>query len=1206
TISAKGASDYVVEMAEKADLSAAYEIEDWTERGWFVYDTLKETAARTQQPVIELLKAGGVSYQSFFAGNEIAVTGGDLNSLSAIAALPGVSHIRYPRTATIEPMTFKAADVAVPEPEAFDWGITDTHAPDFWSTFGFQGDGIVVANVDTGVQWDHPALDQSFKCGTDPSDPSCWADPANICGGSACDNNGHGTHTMGTMVGDDDPSLTYQVGMAPNAQWIACKGCETNSCSDTSLNACADWIVAPDGDPANRPNVVNNSWGGGGGDNWYLAKVNAWRAAGIFPAFSAGNNYSCNSLGSPGDYQESFATASHTSSRTISDFSSKGPSAFGDDPYTKPNISAPGSNICSTVPGSGWNCGYSGTSMASPHTAGAVALLWSCNPSLIGDMATTFELLQDTADTPPPGSCGAPADGEGNYTFGYGYLNVLTAGNQVCSSGSLAGFVYDATSMAPVEGATVTADNGGGIVVDTTTLADGSYLMNLPEGTYDVSATKYGYTTDLVTGIVIVEGGLVTQDFYIDLLGMTTVSGYVTDGGVEGLGLHGYPLYSSIHITATGFDETLYVDPFTGYYEIELVEETDHTFVTTAVPSGYDVLTETVTPTGATYAHDIELMADGEACAAPGYQPDYDIFYSFEGSDEGFTPGGTTSFAWGDFTSGPGEGHSGTKGIATNPAGNYNANELGWMASPVIDLTGFGTSTPVIQWYDWKDIESVSWDWARVDVTKDGGVTWFTVWGPVGGVTDTAYEQQTVVLDPTYNVANFQFRFYFKSDSSVQYEGWYVDDIGIIAAPVPPPTTVWSSNFDTDNGGFTVSGTTSFAWGAPTSGPGAPYSAPNVWATNLAGNYNSSESGWITSPVIDLSAHAGLAPTISFWHWNDIESTSFDWGAVEVTRDGGTTWTDVSGKIGDVSPWSPKSIQLDPTYAVSNFQFRFYFRSDSSVNYAGWYIDDVAVSVAEEVVVAAPCVVVPGGVVAGYVYDDNTLEPLTGAGVVSDTGAAGTTFAIPEETEGFYWIFQPATVTALAAAPVPAAISGGGSTSALTTSGGSVAVAPVTAPPAVNAILWDQPLSAVSTAAYVNQEFSDYPDFSSFLADDFVAADPWTITSLFIPGDGWNGFSSLLNATALNFQIYADNAGIPAGYPGGGAPVWSLSVPPTDLQVTLTTGSGGYLSNATLTPAAPINLPPGHYWLVYYPTMSFGSYGQFGRQPADTTNGYVG
>src|SRR5690606_29683551 len=142
-----------------------------------------------------------------------------------------------------------------------------------------------------------------------------------------------------------------------------------------------------------------------------------------------------------------------------------------------------------------------------------------------------------------------------------------------------------------------------------------------------------------------------------------------------------------------------------------------------------------------------------------------------ESSDEGFTPGGTTSFAWGDFTSGPGEGHSGTKGIATNPAGDYNSSELGWMASAPIDMTGFGAEAPVIQWWDWKDIESASYDWARVDVTKDGGTTWLSVWGPVGGVTDTSYNQQTVVLDPSYNVSNFQVRFYFKSDTSVQYAG---------------------------------------------------------------------------------------------------------------------------------------------------------------------------------------------------------------------------------------------------------------------------------------------------------------------------------------------------------------------------------------------------------------------------------------------------
>jgi hypothetical protein len=931
-----------------------------------------------------------------------------MSVLSQIAALDSVEHIRYPRTAYIDPITSLSKDLFNFTVQSLDWGITDTNADDFWSTFGVQGDGIVVANIDTGVQWNHPALDQSFKCGTNPSDPTCWADPSNICGGQACDNNGHGTHTMGTMVGDDDPTLTYQVGMAPNAQWIACKGCESNSCSDTALNACADWILAPNNNPNNRPNVVNNSWGGGGGDDWYQAKVVAWRAAGIFPAFSAGNEGpGCSTLGSPGDYQESFGTAAHSSSRTIASFSSRGPGIFGDDPYTKPNISAPGVSICSSVPGSGWDCSYSGTSMASPHSAGAVALLWSCNSSLIGDMEATFELLQDTADTPPAGTCGAPADGEGNYTYGYGYLNVLAAGQQVCSAGTITGSVTSGSS--PVNGATVTADNGEGVVIDTETGADGIYTLNAPAGTYTVTATKYGFTEDIETGVVVEEGGTVVVDFTIDPLALTIVSGVVYDAGVEGLGSHGYPLYASIHITATGFDQIIYSDPITGEYSIELVSETEHTFEVTSVVSGYEPLVETVTPTAETLTHDIGLGIDGEVCASPGYQPDYDFFWSFEQSDGGFTPGGTTSFAWGDFTSGPMEGHSGTKGIATNPAGNYNPNELGYMLSPVIDLSGYGTNTPVIQWWDWKDIESVSWDWARFDVTKDGGVTWTTIWGPVGGVHDTEYHQQTVVLDPSYNVSDFQFRFYFKSDSSVQYAGWYIDDVGIVEIAAPLPTVVYSSDFESNDGGFVVSGTSpSWEVGKPTSGPGAAHSGLVVWATNLAGNYNNNEDSYITSPVIDLSANPTLAPTISFYHWMQSESNTFDWGSVEATKDGGVTWDIIWQKFGNITEWTPKSLQLDPSYAVSNFQFRFHFHSDGSVNYPGWYIDDVVVSVAEPFVVAAPCVVIPGGAVAGYVTDEMTSEPLIGADVYSDT-AATVSFVLEDDPDnaGVYWLFQP-------------------------------------------------------------------------------------------------------------------------------------------------------------------------------------------------------
>jgi len=430
-LSAAGPADIVIHFAEQPNLAAAYRM-GWADRGEFVVQTLAAAAARSQRAAQAYLDGRGLRHETFVAGNELYIWGGDLAAVNALAELPEVASLRLARTYYLDPILSKAAvDDA---PHALAWGITDTKANQFWSTFGVQGDGIVIAGIDTGVQWNHPALDQSYKCASNPGDAACWADPSNICGGTPCDNNGHGSHTMGTMVGDDDPSLAYQAGMAPSARWIACKGCESNSCSDYALGACGDWLLQPGGSTANRPHVVNNSWGGGGGEDWYLSRVNAWRAAGIFPAFSAGNSgSSCNTLGSPGDYQESFATAAHDSARAIAYFSSRGPSAFGHDPYTKPNISAPGVDVCSTIPTNSWSCGYSGTSMASPHTAGAVALLWSCNPSLIGQIDNTFQYLQNTANAAPAGNCGAPPDGQGNYTYGYGYLDILAAGQAHCA-----------------------------------------------------------------------------------------------------------------------------------------------------------------------------------------------------------------------------------------------------------------------------------------------------------------------------------------------------------------------------------------------------------------------------------------------------------------------------------------------------------------------------------------------------------------------------------------------------------------------------------------------------------------------------------------------------------------------------------------------------------------------------------------------------
>ncbi len=430
-LSAEGTADFVVHFAEQADLSPAYAM-DWDTRGGFVYESLKEVAGRTQGRANAYLEGRGLAHRTFVAGNELYVWSGDLLAANALAALPEVTYVRSTRTYTIDPIIQEAPNV--PEgPDALAWGIDYVDAELFWAAWG-RGGGIVVANIDTGVQWNHPALYWTYACWDDSCDPACWYDPTGDCPrGCACDDGGHGTHTMGTMTAYDDPQFPWQAGMAPDSEWIACKGCKAGgSCIEWQLDACADWILAPDNDPANRPHIVNASWGGQDCNAWYLPKVQAWRAAGIFPAFSAGNQGDfCYTLVSPGDYQESFASAAHDSSGNVASFSGRGPSCYGHDPYTKPNITAPGVQICSTVPVNDWSCN-NGTDRASPHTAGAVALLWSCNPALVGQVDQTFQALQDSARPAPDGNCGAPPDGEGNYTYGYGYLNVYDAGLSFC------------------------------------------------------------------------------------------------------------------------------------------------------------------------------------------------------------------------------------------------------------------------------------------------------------------------------------------------------------------------------------------------------------------------------------------------------------------------------------------------------------------------------------------------------------------------------------------------------------------------------------------------------------------------------------------------------------------------------------------------------------------------------------------------------
>jgi subtilisin family serine protease len=426
----QGSASFWILLRQKADLSRAPSIKNWTARGTFVVRQLKSVADSSQRGLRAYLSARGVSYQSFWIVNGIRVTGANAPVLSAVAARTEVRRIVSTWSVPVE----RAVPAAKPHATgAVEWGIKNIGANKVWKQFGDRGQGTVVANIDTGVQYTHPALVKRYRGnngGGSFTHNYNWWDPEHLCSGTGatpCDNNGHGTHTMGTMVGKDGAN---KIGVAPKAKWIAAKGCGTSSCSDFALLSSGQWVLAPtrtDGtmpDASKRPDVVNNSWGTTvGSDTFYQATVNAWVASGIFPQFSNGNSGpACGTVGAPGSYLNSYGAGAYDINNTIASFSSRGPSPFSSE--IKPNIAAPGVAVRSSFPTSSY-ASLSGTSMASPHVAGTVALLISKNSALRGNISALRAILDSSATNTSVLTCGGTA--ADNNVFGEGRLNALAA-----------------------------------------------------------------------------------------------------------------------------------------------------------------------------------------------------------------------------------------------------------------------------------------------------------------------------------------------------------------------------------------------------------------------------------------------------------------------------------------------------------------------------------------------------------------------------------------------------------------------------------------------------------------------------------------------------------------------------------------------------------------------------------------------------------
>jgi PKD repeat protein/subtilisin family serine protease len=764
-LAASGQTDYFIWMTEKADLSQADAFNTKIEKGRFVYETLVATAARTQKDLRSYLDRQGASYRPYYIVNAILVKGGSHELLMNLAARPDVSKITANHKYQLE-VPFKSPDQG--QTDAIESNITFVKAPQVWA-LGITGQGTVVAGNDTGIDETHPAIARHYRGCLNP--PTCssydhnynWWDATGTYPTDPWDGFGHGTHTTGTMVGDDGAG--NQIGMAPGAQTIHCKNMtDGGSGDDAGFIECFEWDLAPwDLNHANprpdlAPDAVNNSWGySGGGQNQFRTAIDNLQAAGTVVEVSAGNEgSSCGSLRSPGDYLEVITTGSiqHTAPYpgTITGFSSRGPSSLDGNYF--PDVMAPGENIRSSVPGGGFEGGWSGTSMAGPHVTALVGLIWSANPALRGQVALTLQIIKDTA-VPLTGqggsNCGGDYTNGPNNDWGYGTIDALAAVQAAVAiggAGHLSGTATDSVTTLPIEGAAIAATHELGFRWDAVTDASGFYTMTVAAGTFTVTAEAFGYYPEVDTGVVVVTDGVTVEDFSLDPLPTYVISGTVSDAGT------GAPLAAVVTVVGTPL-APVPTDPTTGFYSV-------------TVPTG----AYTMNVTAAMHAPvDRQVVADHDQTQDFALYGFCNVFTdTVENGNIGWTAGGTPN-TWAITTE---NSHSPSHSWTDSPGGDYSNYNDNYISSPVFDLSDY-TGMTLKFWHIYAT--EVGYDYCIVEYSTNGGGTWNEVTSWNG--TNSGWEYVELPIPQLDGQANARIRFHFTSDVSIVYDGWHVDDISL-------------------------------------------------------------------------------------------------------------------------------------------------------------------------------------------------------------------------------------------------------------------------------------------------------------------------------------------------------------------------------------------------------------------------------------------
>jgi uncharacterized repeat protein (TIGR01451 family) len=547
-----------------------------------VVSALQSTATRSQAPIVSYLDeakpTGGVEqYTQFWIVNAIAIQARPA-VIHELATRPEVASVRLdhcrqwimessPRLQPpVSNLQSPIPQSAIHNLQSVEWGIAQIRADEVWSSLHISGTNTIVAGVDTGVDWLHPALQANYR-GYNPHGPSNhvynWHDATDLDAVYPVDDNGHGTHTMGTIAGQGG------IGVAPGVEWIAVKIISNRGWSyDSWIHSGLQWLLAPGGNPDMAPDVVNCSWGS---DDGYLttfqSDLRALRAADIFVVFANGNNGpGAATVGSPASMPEAFAVGATDQYDLVAQFSSRGPSPWGE---IRPHVVAPGINVRSSAPGGGYGL-RQGTSMAAPHVTGIAALLRSVSPTL--SITSTAHIITSTAVP-----LGDPIP---NNDTGWGRVDALAAVATLAHPGFITGMVAQAGSGTPIAGATVSAaPHGGGGGGTATTNHNGDYKLTLAPSIYDLTVSAFGYESATIWSVVVTTDTTTVADVSLTPLPTGTLQGRITDANT------GQPITATVTVLGTPREA------ITHAYTFILPEGT---YTVRARSLGYQVVTATV------------------------------------------------------------------------------------------------------------------------------------------------------------------------------------------------------------------------------------------------------------------------------------------------------------------------------------------------------------------------------------------------------------------------------------------------------------------------------------------------------------------------------------------------------------------------------------------------------------------------------------